>query len=130
MELALKERIEEIEISLLNNDLNRAGQRLLDLTYDYQYRLEDRKKSLELRERYNGSKKLGKSTIDDPVLLKEYNSLVQTVLQFSPDAEVPNNQNEVIARIDKIGKTFRSRLHNIQFNPISLEVSIFNTKLI
>ncbi|NQY10485.1 MAG: ATP-binding cassette domain-containing protein [Flavobacteriales bacterium] len=128
MELALKERIEEIEISLLNNDLNRAGQRLLDLTYDYQYRLEDRKKSLELRERYNGSKKLGKSTIDDPVLLKEYNSLVQTVLQFSPDAEVPNNQNEVIARIDKIGKTFRSRLHNFQFNPISLE--LFSGKIV
>jgi len=123
MQTELEKRLEEIDLCLLNEDLNRAGQRLLDLTYDYEFGQAYRDSSLELREKYNEGKELGRAKHTNENLSAEYRSLFDSLIQVKPDSIPPLPPLKVLASISGIGKHFRSRLHNFHFRPISIELT-------
>ncbi|MCW3102079.1 MAG: transporter ATP-binding protein [Bacteroidetes bacterium] len=122
MQTELEKRIGEIDLCLLNEDLNRAGQRLLDLTYDYEFGQAYRESSLELRKKYNEGKELGRAKHANESLSAEYRSLFDSIVQVKPQSLPALPPLKVLASISGIGKQFRSRLHNFHFRPISIEL--------
>ena len=115
-------RLEEIKLCLHNEDLNRTGQRLLDLTYDYNFKQSFRDSAIELRKLYNEGKQLGTSKNSNDFLLKDYASLFENISQLQVLEEPSTNAKNTIAKISNIGKHFRSALHNFHFSPISLDL--------
>ncbi|MFL5763321.1 MAG: ATP-binding cassette domain-containing protein [Bacteroidia bacterium] len=123
MQTEFKKRLEEIDLCLLNEDLNRAGQRLLDLTYDYEFGQTDKDSAIELRKKYNEGKELGRTKNTNENLSAEYRSLFNSIATTPLQAVPSVSSSKVIARINDIGKKFRSSLHNFHFRPISLDLT-------
>lgn len=121
MQELYKERIAEIDLCLQNHDLNRSGQRLIDLVYDFGFDPSFQKKALILRKMYNEGKVLGKVANNNDALQKEYSFFLDDVKKTAPD--MPSIRSpRAIAKITGIGKSFRSRLHNFHFRPVSLNL--------
>ncbi|MCW3071474.1 MAG: transporter ATP-binding protein [Bacteroidetes bacterium] len=122
MQTELEKRLEEIDLCLLNEDLNRAGQRLLDLTYDYEFGQEHRNAALELRKKYNEGKELGRAKNANESLSAGYRALFDSIVKLQPQSVPALSSPKVLARISDIGKQFRSTLHNFHFRPISIDL--------
>lgn len=120
--MQLNTRLEEIRLCLQNEDLNRAGQRLLDLTYDYSFSQSFRNSALDLRKTYNEGKQLGKNKNTNEHLLQDYNNFYQSILSEAPSEIISPPELRTIARIDNISKKFSSHLHNFHFRPISMDL--------
>jgi ABC-2 type transport system ATP-binding protein len=116
------QRLEEIRLCLHNEDLNRAGQRLLDLCYDFPFEDEVRERSLLLRQQYNEGKQLGRTRNTNESLYTEYKLFYESLLKFPFSDSLTDLPKKTLARATEIGKTFRSRLHNFKFAPLSLEL--------
>jgi ABC-2 type transport system ATP-binding protein len=123
MQTEPEQRIEEIRLCLLNEDLNRAGQRLLDLTYDYEFGNGLRNTALLLRKRYNEGKELGRSKNTDTPLSADYSNFLNEIVQQGTLQSASPSPHPTIGRITNIGKHFRSALHNFHFSPLSLELT-------
>ncbi len=122
MQAQFLSRLEEIRLTLQNEDLNRAGQRLLDLTYDYDFPDKVRAGALHLRKQYNEGKELGKTKNTNSHLQKEYAAFLDKITQQQPGTIPEIAPAETVARASSIAKYFRSRLHNFHFKPISLQL--------
>lgn len=118
------DRLEEIRIGLDNGDLNRVGQRLIDLCFDFRFDDGQRKTSLDLRERYNLGKELGKKVVDDPRLRSDFEEFFAQLRSVQNPPVVTDTPKRVIAKVRGIYKSFRSRLHNFHFEPISFDLTL------
>src|SRR6218665_501338 len=123
MDTLFEQRLNEIQLCLQNEDLNRAGQRLLDLTYDFKFDQPARDAALALRKAYNEGKQLGKAKNDNNGLQAAYQSLLTDISQQRPGAAAPPGKRKTIASINNISKHYHSVLHNFHFNPISMELT-------
>jgi ABC-2 type transport system ATP-binding protein len=121
MENYLLNRLQEIRHLMDNEDLNRAGIRILDLVYDLNYPKETRGIAQELRKRYNQAKELGKQQINDPKLGLDFRSFVESLPK--PGTQILEPKNGLVARAEGISKEFRSRLRVFTLNPISIELN-------
>lgn len=123
MDSLYEQRLNEINLCLQNEDLNRAGQRLLDLTYDFKFDQSARDAALALRKAYNEGKQLGKAKNENDSLLREYQSVFAGIALQRPEAAAPPGKRKTIALINNISKHYHSLLHNFHFNPISIELT-------
>jgi ABC-2 type transport system ATP-binding protein len=123
MQTQIEDRLQEIKLCLLNEDLNRTGQRMLDLTYDYQFQQEFRDAALNLRKLYNEGKQLGKLKNSNEFLIPDYTTLLGSLSLQQPAPVASAEGSTTVATINNIGKHFRSVLHNFHFQPISIELT-------
>lgn len=123
MEDLFQKRLEELDLCLKNEDLNRSTLRMLDLTYDFNFSKDLKKESLALRETYNRGKSLG-STKNNIIGLKDLGmELLEKMKNFQPEySEISVNPTLPFAQIESIRKKYKSRLHNFEFQPISLKL--------
>ncbi len=122
MTTLIEDRLNEIQLYLKNEDINRAGQRLLDITYDFDFDRSLRDSAIQLRKTYNEGKQLGRVKNENESLLKDYTSLLNTVVQNKPALNKKLSERKILAKINNISKQFTSSLHNFHFKPISLEL--------
>ena len=122
MDNSYEQRLHEIRLCLQNEDLNRAGQRLLDLSYDYHFEPAVRFAALELRKAYNEGKQLGKAKNLNDSLQSDYNALFESIVPQRPASLATVSGSNTVARISSISKNYRSVLHNFRFDPISLDL--------
>lgn len=101
-------RINEIELALANDDLNRVSRRMMDLTHDFDCSADQKMESIIFREKYNLNKELGKSGNNNQVLKTEYANLLNSVKNIHPNLLVLNNQSEIICNATDISKTLGS----------------------
>lgn len=121
MESYFKSRMQEISHLLDNEDLNRAGIRILDLVYDLGYPYEVRMRAQKLRLRYNQAKELGKKSIDDPHLTDEYRQFVSSLPQEGAVLNAP--EKKLIASAEGISKQFRTRMRTFTLEALNLEMN-------
>ena len=123
MESIFHQRLEELDLCLKNEDLNRGTIRMLDLSYDFNFPEELKRECLKLREHYNRGKNLG-STKNNFTGLKEKSLKLQQKLKaYIPlYSGISERQDEAFATVDSIRKKYKSRLHNFEFQTISLKL--------
>lgn len=123
MEYIFHQRLEELDLCLKNEDLNRGTIRMLDLSYDFNFPEELKRECLKLREHYNRGKNLG-STKNNFTGLKEKSlELQQKLKAYIPlYSGISERQDEAFATVDSIRKKYKSRLHNFEFQTISLKL--------
>lgn len=123
MEVLYQQRIEELDLCLKNEDLNRSTLRMLDLAYDFNFSEDLKKESLILRETYNRGKSLGSTKINVSGLKDLGLELLEKLKKFQPEySEISDNPTLPFAEIQAIRKKYKSRLHNFEFQPISLKL--------
>ncbi|MBA3898871.1 MAG: ABC transporter ATP-binding protein [Bacteroidetes bacterium] len=122
MQGLIDQRIEEIKLCFQNDDINRTSQRLLDLVYDFDFGESARKSALKIRKNYNKSKELGRVKIENKALHQELNILLEEIKNQQPAIPEEVGQKKILARFSNISKQFKSRLHNFNFKPISLDL--------
>lgn len=122
MNTVYSNRLQEIELCLRNQDLNRAGQRLMDLGFDFQFDEKLQQEALTLRTKYNEGKQLGKAANTNLELAGAYQTFFELLSKAQPSSSHPETAPKRTASINAISKSFRSIKHNFRFEPISLEL--------
>lgn len=123
MQIEFDERLKEIQLCFRNDDLNRASQRILDLTYDYDFAPDLRESAIRFRKAYNEGKELGKNQNNNQNLRQDCEEILKHLADGAESQETKGSLlMEPLAYVKGIGKHFTSRLHNFHFKPISLEL--------
>jgi ABC-2 type transport system ATP-binding protein len=119
MEKVVNERIQEIELALENQDLNRVSRRVLDYTFEFDLPIEIQKQSLEYRITYNTKKQLGSSGNKEEELADNFASLLKVLKVYDSSPIVNLDIPEIICEVKGIGKTYR-KSKGFKLNPIDL----------
>jgi ABC-2 type transport system ATP-binding protein len=123
MEYIFHQRLEELDLCLKNEDLNRGTIRMLDLSYDFNFPEELKRECLKLREHYNRGKNLGSTKNNFTGLKDKSLELQQKLKAYIPlYSGIFERQDEAFATVDSIRKKYKSRLHNFEFQTISLKL--------
>lgn len=118
----LSSRIEELNLSLQNDDLNRVSRRMLDFSRDFKCSDEIKTQAYELRLFYNSEKELGSNKIDNKHLTTQYLSLFEKVLIEQPEAIKTEQKGVQLAYANLITKRYNSRLHKFCLEPIDIKL--------
>jgi len=122
--MVFEDRLEEIALCLRNDDVNNASRRLMDIAYDYSFSMEVRNKALSLRKEYNKGKELGRAGLISAAAKTEYDELLTQLKETQLEETGSYKKDEIICSVQGISKSFKSRLHNFQFQPIDIECRI------
>lgn len=123
MEILFRQRLEEVNLCLKNEDLNRSTIRILDLAYDFNFPEKIKEESLKLRETYNKGKSLGSAKNNINGLQDLGFEFLERLKTFKPEfTESSHISIEPYAEINAIRKKYKSRLHNFEFQAISLKL--------
>ena len=123
MEVLFRQRLEEVDLCLKNEDLNRSTIRILDLAYDFNLPQQIKQECLSLRETYNKGKSLGSAKTNIGGLQDLGYELLEKLKGFNVQfPEISRFTIEPYAEINSIRKKYKSRLHNFEFQAISLKL--------
>jgi len=117
----IQQRYQEITQYLDNDDLNRAGIRVLDLCFDLEYSQFHKDKAIDLRIQYNKAKELGKNKIESPNLIEDYYSFVEALILEPIDPKIASKH--LLCKAIEISKEFKSKLKNFKLNALNLELT-------
>ncbi len=123
MQVLFRQRLEEVDLCLKNEDLNRSTIRILDLAYDFNLPQQIKQECLSLRETYNKGKSLGSAKTNIGGLQDLGYELLEKLKGFNVQfPEISRFTIEPYAEINSIRKKYKSRLHNFEFQAISLKL--------
>lgn len=117
----LQQRYQEIAQYLDNDDLNRAGIRVLDVCYDFDFTVNQREKALALRIKYNKAKELGKNKIEHPHLIEEYLTFLTELKTVKLEPFI--SSKHTICKAKSISKEFTSKLRSFKLSALDLELT-------
>lgn len=116
MDNFISERLQEIELALENQDLNRVSRRILDFAFEFDLPENLQRRAVNTRISYNTKKQLGASGNTDGELFTQYSELISQFKSENTGAVVNTDIPEIICKVEGIGKSFG----RFKLNPIDL----------